>query len=472
MKKGPIIAIVLLAAIILIPLIIKLNQKEPDASVKVKVVRDNFNITVKTTGELMAENSEDIKGPLVRKIGIWQIKINDLVPEGTVVDSGDYVGELDRSEIGRRFDERQEQLQKVQTQYEKTKLDTALDLRQLRDNLINLRFGMEEAQIRLDESKYESPATIRQAKISLEKAQRSYNQAVENYELKKQQNEAQMQEVTINLSQQQRKLNDIKSFMDKFTIYAPKSGMVIYQRGWGGQKKKVGSEIDGWNPVVATLPDMSSMLSKTFINEIEISKIRVGQEVEVEVDAFPGKKYQGVVTEVANVGEDLPNTDAKVFEVIVKILETDSILKPNMTSSNTIQVGSFKDVLSVPLECIHNNDSLSYVFKDQSFSRVKQIVETGISNENSIIVLNGLKEKDVVYMNVPKDAESLHYEGLDIYKKIQIKKDSIRRVAEEKKKRLKDSLDKFKQDNSDKKQFEKFFKKGKGKNIKFSINKQ
>jgi HlyD family secretion protein len=440
MKKKPIIIIVLVLAVIAIPVLINLTKEKPVEELKVEITRGKFDITVKTTGELQAENSEKIQGPSLRKIGIWRVKIADLVPEGTLVDSGEYVGELDRSEITSKLDEVGEQLQKVQSQFEKTQLDTALEMRQLRDNLINLKYAMEEAQITLDESKYESPATIRQATINLEKAGRAYSQALENYDIKKEQNKARILEVAITLNQQERRMRDILEVQDQFTIYAPKSGMVIYQKEWGGQKRKVGSEIDNWDPTIATLPDMSSMMSRTYVNEIDISKISKGQEVVVQIDAFPDKKYSGIVKEVANVGENLPNSDAKVFEVMIKINGTDTILKPSMTSSNEILVAGYTDVLIAPLEAIHNNDSLTFVYLNQPFSVVKQIVEVGESNENKIMILQGVKEKDLVLLSIPENAAQLKFSGLEIYNDIRKKREEKRIELERRNQEMADTL--------------------------------
>ncbi|MCK7532908.1 MAG: HlyD family efflux transporter periplasmic adaptor subunit [Marinilabiliales bacterium] len=81
--------------------------------------------------------------------------------------------------------------------------------------------------------------------------------------------------------------------------------MVIYKREWNGAKRKVGSEISPWDPVVATLPDLSSMISKTYVNEIDVSKVKAGQRVRLTVDAFPEKSYTGAVISVANIGEQL-----------------------------------------------------------------------------------------------------------------------------------------------------------------------
>lgn len=436
MRKKYALIIFILLLVISIPVYRYLTAEETASAIKVQVQKTDLEISVKTTGELQAENSQNIQGPSLRNIGIWRIKITDLVPEGTVLQKGDYVAQLDKNELDQRLEEVREQVQKVMTQYEQTQLDTALELRSLRDQLINLRYSVEEAEIEVEESAFESPATKRQALIKLDKAQRAMDQAVENYSLKVEKNKASMMEVYINLTQQKRRQSNIEEAMEQLTIYAPEPGMVIYHKEWGGQKRKVGSEIDSWNPTVATLPDMSSMISKTYINEIDISKISKGQDVIIEIDAFPGKQYAGIVTEVANVGENLSNSDAKVFEVLIKILGTDSILRPSMTTSNLIKVANVPNVLQVPLEAIRNNDSLTFVYKETGFSLVKQIIETGIANDHFIEVVNGLNERDVVLLSNPENAAEIQFEGLEIYqslleKRQKAKEEELKRMEEE-----------------------------------------
>ena len=97
-------------------------------------------------------------------------------------------------------------------------------------------------------------------------------------------------------------------------------------------------------------------------------------------------------TSIANIGEQLPSSDAKVFEVLIKVVKSDSILKPAMTTSNTIQVATFTDVVFIPLECVHNNDSLTFVYKVDGFGVVKQIIEAGKANENQMIVEQGVRD--------------------------------------------------------------------------------
>ena len=411
----------------------------------VRVQRGPFEIIVATTGELKAQSMERIDGPeglRARSIRLQDIKIQDLVPEGTVVKKGDYVATLDRAAAATRQKDLEDEVEKVRAQLERTLLDTSLNLRGIRNNLANLKFDMEEKQIALEQSIYEPPATQRQAKNSLERAERAYEQELQNYTLKEAQAEGQIKDVRINLYQKDRELRELLNVLDQFVIRAPKDGMVIYYREWSGEKRKVGSSISPWDPTIATLPDLSVMESKTYVNEIDISKIQKGQKVRVGVDAFPEKQYTGVITEVSNVGEQLKNADAKVFEVIVRVHESDPILRPSMTTSNKIITASFDNVLYVPLEALFGTDTMMYVYRTNG---VRQVVVPGEMNDNFRVIEQGLEEGDGVYLSLPEGAESFKLAGAE-YIEVLKQRAQAKKDAEEKQKKAAEEGDEQKEE--------------------------
>ena len=435
MKKFIYISIGIIVVLIISVIIFnRATGGEKTEYLKVKIEKGKFEILVTTTGELQAENSEDITAPqklrTSRQLRFGQIKIQDLIPEGTVVEEGEYVATLDRSDALNKLKDIEDELEKMQSSYTRTRLDTTIQLRNLRDELINLEFAVEEKEIVLEQSKYEPPATIRQAKIDLDKAQRAFSQSTKNYKLKVQQADADMRESEINLSKEQRSKDEMQSIINQFVIHAPSPGMVIYKKEWGGKKREVGSMISPWDLTVATLPDLSSMISKTYVNEIDISKIKTGQEVRIGVDAFPEKEYTGKITDVANIGEQLPNTDAKVFEVIIQINESDPILRPSMTTSNKIVTATFEDTLFVPLETIHSNDTIPFVYTTKG---VKQIVVLGPSNENEVIIERGLKAGNEIYLAVPDDKDNFKLRGEELIEIIEKKKEQEREEEETRK---------------------------------------
>ena len=112
---------------------------------------------------------------------------------------GDFVAELDRSEIMGKLQDAQLDVQQAESQVIQAQLDTTLTLSQARDNLINLRFALEEREIEVEQSKYESPAVQRQAEIELDRARRQLTQETKNYQTKVKQSEAQLREVETEL---------------------------------------------------------------------------------------------------------------------------------------------------------------------------------------------------------------------------------------------------------------------------------
>lgn len=411
MKKNNIIFLSIAALIVIVIIWSATGSDTSSANtIKAPVSFGSFEISVSTTGELEAKSSEKILGPTnLRSVRVYSVKIEDIVPDGTVVDSGDWVATLDRTELEGRIKDRESELEQLESQYIKTQLDTSLELRNARNDIINLKYNMEEIKIELELSIYEPPSTIRQLNINLDKAQRAYDQAVENYQLIFERAKASMTEVESERTKDRRDYQEMLDILKKFTVTAPKAGMVIYKRSWDGSKQGVGAQINGWDPVVATLPNLTKMNTKTYVNEIDISKVKKGQEVIIGVDAFPDNTYTGEVVEVANIGEQLRNTNAKVFEVMIEVNEYDSILRPAMTTKNKIITDIIDSVHSIPIDAIHNQDSLTFVYT----GKTKQQVVIGQSNENAIIIRAGLDNDDEVYLLPPENADSYRLVKLD-----------------------------------------------------------
>jgi multidrug efflux pump subunit AcrA (membrane-fusion protein) len=180
--------------------IFKGNNSGETADIIADVQRGPFKVEIETTGELEAKNSVKILGPSsLRNFGIWQVVIQSIVDEGTVVKKGDLVATLDRSEFQTKFSAKQIELEKENAEFVQTQLDTTLLLREARDQLINLRYAVEEKRIILEQSKFEPPATIKQNEINMEKAAREHQQAMENYQIKKRQNGEKMKEQSAEL---------------------------------------------------------------------------------------------------------------------------------------------------------------------------------------------------------------------------------------------------------------------------------
>jgi RND family efflux transporter MFP subunit len=379
-----------------------------ESTVMATVKQGSFQVSVTTTGELRARKFVQVTGPgNAQAVNVYQTKIASIIPEGQLVKEGDVIAELDKGPVAAKLADVTLNLQKADAQYTSAQLDSALNLATAREDIRTAEYTLEEKKLAKEQAQYEAPTIKRQAEIDYEKAQRAFDQSKVNYQTKLKQAIAKMAEVGADRDRQSNQLKIIQDVMSSFTIKAPSPGMVIYVREWNGKKKGVGSQWSPWDPTVATLPDLTQMESDTYVNEVDVRKIAVGQKVLISLDADPTKKLHGTVTSVANVGEQRPNQDSKVFEVKIDIASADTTLRPGMTTSNAIETASVDHVLSVPLEAVTSEGGLSFVYKRDGSHIIKQQIDPGVMNDNDIVVRRGLEKGDKVLLAPPPDRAGL-----------------------------------------------------------------
>lgn len=382
------------------------SGKEDQVAITAKVVKGEFLNEVIISGEAQSTSLMKIDAPAeLRTYRLYEVKIQDLVPEGTLVKKGDYVGKLDPSGINGQILDAQLNLESAESKYTQEQLDTTLTLKQERTAIKDIQFNVEEDKLELKQSIYESPTTIRQLEIKIERAERDVKEKKEDYSIIKRKAIAKMVEVGTEVSKIRKTLDGLLKLQKSFTIYSTANGMITYFKTRDGSKRIIGSGINPWDPTIATLPDLTKMESKTYANEVDIRKLKKDLSVKIGFDAFPDVTLEGTVTSVANVGEKKRGSDINLFQVMVKLNETNTNIRPGMTTSNRILIEEQDNVLTVPLEAIFSKDSLSYVYIKSGFSITKKEIELGDSNFDAVVVKNGLKENDVVYLSKPEGLE-------------------------------------------------------------------
>ncbi len=460
MKKNLITAgIIALTAVLALIVIDYISSRKKFAYYFTDVKEGKFEIALTVTGELVAEKSVDILAPSIVQqddqrqqqqqqqmqgnrggqrgqgfsggfssgsmmrmvsgnsgsggnIRLSPLRITDIIPEGTIVKKGDYIAQLDKTEYDNNLKTYREQLTTYKSQLDLRILDSAVMLSGLRDDIKNQIFLIEEAEMKYRNSKYEAPDIIRKAEINLDREKRVLEQKQRSYVLRQAQNLQIITNLKFQVSQLEETISRLEEVLREFTITAPADGMVVYKRDPTGVKRKVGSMIPPFDRVVATIPDLSVMLSKVYISEIDVSKIRTGLPVEITMDAFPGKSLKGTITNVANIGETLPNTDTKVYETIIKIKGSDPDLRPSMTTTNKIVIKVIDNAVYIPTECIYSTaDSIPFVY---TRNKLKQIVIPGESNEKMTVVQKGLKPGASVYVIEPSNPQKFRLAGKDL----------------------------------------------------------
>src|SRR5258708_1825271 len=116
--------------------IVRKGDEIKGSDILTSVKRGQFRVEIETSGELEAKNSVKILGPQqLRNFQIWQVTIQSIVDEGTVVKKGGWIATLDRSEFQKKYVDKQIELEKANSKFTQTQFDTTITLRQPRTEL-------------------------------------------------------------------------------------------------------------------------------------------------------------------------------------------------------------------------------------------------------------------------------------------------------------------------------------------------
>jgi multidrug efflux pump subunit AcrA (membrane-fusion protein) len=372
------------------------------------VKKTHFELIITSKGEIQGKNAVLIPFPdelKPRDLQIHEFEITDLIEEGSLVKKGDWVASLDKDNITQQIQSNNDDLERRLADLKDAKIDTAIDLTNLREELKEFKYTLEYKKLDLEQAQYESPAYQRKIKMEYDRTLRQIEKKRRDYELRR-----------LYLSSRTKRREEwynnavlrdslLKMALEAADIFAPSDGILMYARTRHGNKIKIGNDVSQWNPTIATLPDMSVPVSETYIEEIQITKIHEGDSVEIMVDALPGKVYKGKVYKIANIGQELQGFDSKVFHVLIELIDSDQELKPAMTTINNIIVSSIPDVLTIPRKCLFSKNDSTFVYLKTPEGIARQPVVAGQDNEKDVIIQSGLKENDKILFGPPKNRE-------------------------------------------------------------------
>jgi len=201
-------------------------------------------------------------------------------------------------------------------------------------------------------------------------------------------------------------LRDAENELKQTEIIAPAPGMVVLREEYRAsqrRKPRVGDILVKNQPLI-DLPDLSSMIVKTRVREIDLFKVGIGKKATIEVDAYPQLLFSGTITSIGVLAvSDIGRTsDEKYFEVRIALDESDSRLRPGMTTRATIHAQEAFDVLTIPIHTVFDHHKDTYCFVCNPGSQYeKRDLQLGISNEQWVEITTGLQEGECICLVNP-----------------------------------------------------------------------
>ncbi len=366
----------------------KINTDVETAEVK----RGEFFIDIAEEGEINATKAVMIISPEFSwRFGM--LKISMIIEDGTEVNEGDTVLMFDPSDVQKVIIDAQADLEIANAEMTKMVAEQESRINELQANLKISELDLQINEIRLEQATFDSDVTKKELELSLEKAKISLKTARNEIENQKLIHTEDIRQKNVNILQVKKNLLDANETLERLTVRSPSAGIAILRTNWSTDEKwSVGEQPWGGEPLI-NLPDLSELKVETEVNEVDISKIKIDQKVEIKLDAFSDTVYKGRVISVAGLAKfKRRDSKIKVFPVEILLDEAPKKLMPGMSVSCKIIVDLIEDAVYLPLEAVYQDGAEDYVFLKSGGGFKKKTIITGLSNNDYIIVEDGLKE--------------------------------------------------------------------------------
>ena len=220
---------------------------------------------------------------------------------------------------------------------------------------------------------------------------------------------AELEAATLTYSVEQDKWDLFKRQIAACRLVAPQAGEVVYaaQNSSRGSEPVVieeGASVRERQAII-NLPDVENMKVDARIHESKISRIVVGQPVEIEIDALPGQPFRGRLATVSSVPTpgSWPNTDLKEYVTAIEITDDPARvrkLKPGMTADCRIIVEDRQEpVLQIPIQAVISTVGHYFTFVAVGSEAERRELKVGDANDEYMEILDGVGEGEYVIMN-------------------------------------------------------------------------
>lgn len=368
-------------------------------------------------------------------------RLRRLVPEGSFVQAGEVVAEMDTKSIEETLADRlvdlelrRSELEQRQAEYQLQVTQNALELEAEQSRLEYARIALQDARRRFDEQRVllernlisqstldSERLRLLQAELDLKEAEINMRKLVETHANRLLDRRTEIEKAQVNLDRVQKRVEEERDQLDKAMIRATRDGYVSYLNTWRGRRTKIaeGDQVYERNGIIE-IPDARQMQVSIPVHELDITRVEVGQVARIHVAAIPGETFTGTVNRRSSV--PLTNTSnpfgetregVKLFEVFIAFDAQDDRFRQNMTATAVVEVRRAENVLAAPIESVferrdEDGNTVHFVLVGGQSEPAEVVVTPGVRGLNFVEITDaaaqGLSEGTELYLRDPRQA--------------------------------------------------------------------
>jgi HlyD family secretion protein len=369
---------------------------------------EELKAAVQTAEQMVA--SED--NQVVQEVTNAEYNLNVATLELKQLQDGD--GPLKISMLQEERQKAQLELQRYEAFYKdlldlkKDGFDNKSEISSAEEKVASLKDQLKEATGRYESYKqHVFPALLESAKAKKQNTKLLLEQNRQGGVHKVAKAQAMLNQIMSKVSAKETALEQARIELEKTVIKAPFDGIVIHYETFRDGEKRKPREGDSvfMNQPILYLPDISKMIVKTKVREIDLFKLSLGQKGVVQVDAYPDTVFNGELTFIGALAtsESTEPGQEKSFQVIFTLQNEDRRLRPGMTCRVSIITQSLKQVLTVPTQAIFSDDTgdICFVQSDRGNYEKRQ-VKIGAQDEDIVQIISGLQVGEKVSLIKPE----------------------------------------------------------------------
>lgn len=362
------------------------------------VKKAELPLAIRTTGELTSARTVELGPPTVKYS--WQQKLSWLIPEGTWVEQGQKVMAFDAQQQYARLRDLQNNLATERQRLQSQALDTEQQTEQLDLDLAEAKMELDKATLK------SSNVDDLMARLEVEKLKLDRKIAEKNYQmaqLRKTSQVAQMQvdrEITqAEVERLSAEVQEQQNAIAAMEVKAPRAGIVVYVPNNDGNKPAEGDQFSLIQKVVE-IPDLDSLIIETTVDEQIAYKVKVGDRVEIRLDAIPERSFSGQVESMGRIVRLKSRREpSKVFDAVVSITNPDpELMRPGMAARLSIIERVAEDAVAIPQQAILYRDNKAYVRVKTLTGEREREITIAARQGGEAIVTEGLQDGDEVIL--------------------------------------------------------------------------
>ena len=356
------------------------------------IKRGDFKQTITETGELFTVDNRSIVMPRYGRYW-YNMKIIGLAEHGSKVKAGDSIVQFDPTEVKKFIMDRETRLENEQANLEKLLVQQQNNLKNLQSTLRGEEASFNLRKLAMEYTKFEAERVQEIKRLQFRQAEINFEKVKRRIELTKVMAASDLKIQKIKVAQIENEIKMAQDALPQLTMRAPISGIFqVARKRRSRDNIAVGDDVR-FGTMVGSVPDLTWMKVQTTVNEVDRAKITQGQPVIVRLDALPQVAFDAQVSFISVLCRPYDNNDRrKVFDIEVKLLESDERLKPGMTVSCEFIANDLKDVLYVPNACLLKEGGRYWVFIPKATGFDKVAVEFHTRNNTHSVISGNIAE--------------------------------------------------------------------------------